>query len=37
MIAMHTEERVLEGVSNPFKVQEGKTKRNGHFFEYSIS
>ncbi|XP_051228698.1 uncharacterized protein [Lolium perenne] len=28
MIAMHTEERVLEGVSNPFKVQEGKTKRS---------
>jgi hypothetical protein len=37
MIAMHTEERVLEGVSNPFKVQEAKTKSNGHFFEYSIS
>ncbi|XP_047054778.1 uncharacterized protein LOC124660971 isoform X3 [Lolium rigidum] len=26
MIAVHTEERVLEGVSNPFKVQEAKTK-----------
>jgi hypothetical protein len=29
--------RILEGVSNPFKVQEVKTKSNGHFFEYSIS
>ncbi|KAM0824841.1 hypothetical protein ACQ4PT_069941 [Festuca glaucescens] len=29
MIAVHTEERVLEGVSNPFKVQEGKTKNRG--------
>ncbi|KAM3353282.1 hypothetical protein ACQJBY_024445 [Aegilops geniculata] len=27
MIAVHTEVRVLEGVSNPFKVQEGKTKK----------
>uniref|UniRef100_A0ACD5XIY8 Uncharacterized protein n=1 Tax=Avena sativa TaxID=4498 RepID=A0ACD5XIY8_AVESA len=26
MIAVHREERVLEGISNPFKVQEGKTK-----------
>ncbi|KAM0887665.1 hypothetical protein ACQ4PT_028871 [Festuca glaucescens] len=30
MIAVHTEERVLEGVSNPFKVQEAKTKSNDH-------
>ena len=37
MIAVPTEVRVLEGVSNPFKVQEGKTKSNGHFFEYFIS
>ena len=37
MIAVPTEVRVLEGVSNPFKVQEGKTKSNGHFFEYYIS
>jgi hypothetical protein len=37
MIAEPTEERVLEGVSNPFKVQEVKTKSNGHFFGYSIS
>uniref|UniRef100_A0A8R7V5X0 Calmodulin binding protein-like N-terminal domain-containing protein n=2 Tax=Triticum urartu TaxID=4572 RepID=A0A8R7V5X0_TRIUA len=28
MIAVPTEVRVLEGVSNPFKVQEGKTKRS---------
>ena len=31
------ETRILEGVSNPFKVQEGKTKSNDNFFEYSIS
>jgi hypothetical protein len=29
MIAVHKEERVLEGVSNPFRVQEIKTKSNG--------
>ncbi|XP_048565524.1 uncharacterized protein LOC125545570 isoform X3 [Triticum urartu] len=29
MIAVPTEVRVLEGVSNPFKVQEGKTKKPG--------
>ncbi|EMS57146.1 hypothetical protein TRIUR3_28375 [Triticum urartu] len=31
MIAVPTEVRVLEGVSNPFKVQEGKTKSQSPF------
>jgi hypothetical protein len=32
MVTVPTKERVLEGVSNPFKVQESKTKGNDQFY-----